>query len=125
MSFLQITGLHCGVRGALLVGQPEPFPTCTIELEMLDGNDNSLSVRTLKLEPAEVEVKMDNVMPAFWAQYQNTPCRSLGRHERVPGRTLYCYAQHYLGATVSTTTTISGISITTYLQANGALSRRW
>ena len=67
------------------------------ELEMLDGNDNSLSVWTLKLDPAEVEVKMDNVMPAFWAQYQNTPCRSLGRHERVPGRTLYCYAQHYLG----------------------------
>ena len=66
-------------------------------LGMLDGAGGSLSGWALNIEPSEVEKKMDSMMPAFWAKYQGTPCRSLSREDRVPGRTLYYYAQHYLG----------------------------
>ena len=54
-----------------------------------------------QFDPDSIEVAMDAIMTAAWDSYQHRPYRQLGE-THCEGRTLFCYAQYFLGLSNST-----------------------
>jgi hypothetical protein len=54
-----------------------------------------------QFDPDSIEVAMDAIMTAAWDSYQHRPYRQLGE-THCEGRTLFCYAQYFIGLSNST-----------------------
>jgi hypothetical protein len=72
------------------------------QLGLLDGPDSQQQpLWSQQFSPGSIEVAMDAIMTEAWTSYQHRPYRQLGE-AHCEGRTLFCYAQYFLGLNSST-----------------------